>query len=113
MRLARLPEESISLEAPFPALGLDSVKISTLQGRLRLTLGVDIDLVALIGHSIVSLAEAIIRGRSYESCTVVGGAVASTVSSPSPLRAARAPTNMYMYMYTYMCARTFGSSIAM
>ena len=42
MRLAASQGGRSPLEAPFPVLGFDSVKITTLHGRLRLALGVDV-----------------------------------------------------------------------
>merc|ERR1712147_409783 len=64
MRLARLSEEAVSLESPFPLLGIDSERISTLRGRLRLALGVDMGLAPLMTHSIKTLVDAIIDGHS-------------------------------------------------
>merc|ERR1719163_2462278 len=87
MRLARLPKEAVSLEAPFPVLGFDSVKITTLHGRLRLALGVDVELAALMAHSIASLTEAIIGGHASPTAPLGGGGGTSAASS-SPVRRA-------------------------
>ena len=108
MRLARLSEEAVSLESPFPLLGIDSERISTLRGRLRLALGVDMGLAPLMTHSIKTLVDAIIDGHSGSANSAAAAAATSAAldEAAAPAVDALAPFALLPMQSLYWIGRS-------
>ena len=107
-RLVNLPETAVSLQASFLELGIESSRGMSLQGRLRLALGINIEFAALMTHSIESLTEAIIGGRSGSAtaATAAAEAAAALDEAAAPAVNALAPFELLPMQSLYFMGRS-------